>query len=127
MTPACSGLLLAWLARPVRPVPSKTLLSPVLGTPQSSSLQPCVPRPGPSLTLDPDWLGPIQTRRIVTNRSQETREGVNTSANSVYEQVPPAAEWVWAVRGKQTRPESAQVVLGISGNTNVKLQLPHFS
>ena len=130
MTPACSrpAAGLAGVARPVRPVPSKTLLSPVLGTPQSSSLQPCVPRPGPSLTLDPDWLGPIQTRRIVTNRSQETSEGVNKILRTVFTSrsrrlLNGFGQWEGSRHGlSQPRPGP-----GISGNTNVKLQLPHFS
>ena len=104
------------MARPVRPVPSKTLLSPVLGTPQSSSLQ---PGPGLTLTLDPGWLGPIQTRTIVRNKS-ESREGVPDC-----EQCLQGADgwgwavwWVWA--GSRHGPGPGQARLGISGNTHVK-------
>ena len=74
MTPACSGP--AGQARPVRPVPSKTLLSPVLGTPQSSSLQPCVPRPGPSTDTRPRLAGSDTNTKNRHKQIGECREGV---------------------------------------------------
>ena len=78
VTPGCSGPAAAWLgmARPVRPVPSKTLLSPVLGTPQLSSLQPCVPRPGPSTDTRPRLAGSDTNTENRHKQIGECREGV---------------------------------------------------
>ena len=97
-------------SRPVRPVPSKTLLSPVLGTPQSSSLQPCVsrPRPGPNTDTRPRLAGSDTNTKNPHKQIGESRrcwELLRTVFTIRCWQ--RATQWVWAARGKQTRPWAA--------------------